>query len=343
MTNFAPERSLLFCRIDIYGPKVRQVVSLTRMAHNVPMSLEGGDLQERIREVQSFVERERRPVPDVLIDEVRKAKIALLGEHHIENELLHQDLRKALPALKREGVTQVFLEGYRDKQAEIDALDYSGAEDDVLAAVRKFSELWPIGWNDANLRTLIRAKQLGFEVIMIDDPASVAKPLTTSAQREYFQEPRVEEDVSVDVRERLPTRYHKFLAFDLSGGGASQREEKASQREWRIYESVRSRLSADESSKALIVIGSFHVSKSQSPIGGVERLGAKLVRQCGEERVRSFRYVSQRESIDDSYGTGAPKPSEVSTNPQTVVCLPDRGPVKGDRRVCEADFVIFQY
>jgi hypothetical protein len=100
----------------------------------------------------------------------------------------------------------------------------------------------------------------------------------------------------------------------------------------------------NDRSKILIYIGSAHVHKSSVQKDNdaipIKRIGALLTEYCGADQVRSIRSVLADHSFEDLLLSKKPSLKTLMPNHQGFMILPDQGPIKGDPRISNADYII---
>lgn len=95
--------------------------------------------------------------------------------------------------------------------------------------------------------------------------------------------------------------------------------------------------------KALIYIGSAHVhesSVSKTNNGKIHRLGALLNKEHGGDQVGSVRSVLPSSSFDGLIFSDNPSLDDVMPKHTGFMILPDDGPLMGDPRVTNSDYII---
>jgi hypothetical protein len=98
-----------------------------------------------------------------------------------------------------------------------------------------------------------------------------------------------------------------------------------------------------EKDKALVYIGSEHVHESSLLKGNDERvyrLGSRLSQKYGDDQVASIRNVLSDEGFDGLVSSKKPSLHDVMPNHKGFMILPDDGPLKGDPRATNADYII---
>lgn len=281
-----------------------------------------------IAECKEQIEKYGKALPDVLSALYTEGKrFVLVGENHTQIDAMHKAVQAALPQLREQGVTHLFLEIERDMQAVIDNLDASKPDEEQISYL-KSSGIRGIFTSEENLRTMVLAKKLGFKIVFIDDPKSIKQTY-------------VEERIPYDKREYMDSRQRDQL----------ERQAKFEQdaRDGRMFETVQS--SIDGQSKGLMIIGSVHVRKTKGEPTvdkqvWVRRVGSRMSEQYGDQ-VSSIRYLHSGSNMDDIYGSNKPAPKDLYPELQTVLAKPtgvtvmrDDGLFAGDKRVTDSDFVL---
>lgn len=255
-------------------------------------------------EVINWINQNKKTPSEIFVELVKEKKILLVGESHLnEYEPIRDAVAASLLELQEQGLTHVALEMDSRKQVEVDSLNYSSP--DIRQQLEKIA---PIGWGDGNIDILIMAKQLGLQVLLINYTDDRPDSKTNNA---YYQNHR-----------------DKHMTDIITSN-------------------------MDQNSKCLVFIGSRHVHKSVvekerviSEKGkhlGVKRLGARLSEHFGKQNISSIRALNRTANFDGllSFMSNSLKVEDVSKSGiGEVVVLPDSGPIKGDPRVTDTDFVI---
>jgi len=255
-------------------------------------------------EVINWIKQNKKTPSEIFEKLIKSKRVILVGESHLnEHEPIRDAVAASLLELQENGLTHVALEMDSRKQAHIDSLNYS------LPNIRKdLEKIAPAGWGDGNIDILIMAKQLGLKVLLInydDDRPDLKK------NDAHYQNRRDEHMTDIITS------------------------------------------SMDQNSKCLVFIGSRHVHKSivekerviseKGKHLGVKRLGARLSEYFGNQNIASIRALNRTSNFDGLLGfmSNTPTVEDVSRRGiGEVVVLPDGGPIKGDSRVTDSDFVI---
>ena len=269
---------------------------------------EGGnklELTDQEKACQEFIESNKMSVSEVLVKLIKDKQFILVGESYLaECEPIRHEIAMVLSTLQGEGLTHIALEGYTEKQAVVDSLDYTYPQVKQILKEKKIDG----GWGEGNYEILITAKLLGLKVVLIDFMHDVVIDVGDGAVR-------------VGDTGYLPTN---------------------NQRNTRMMEILESQI--DERSKVLVFIGNDHVHKKEvRRMFEIEKpLGAHLVEKYDNENVSSVRHVGEDIYFDylPDFFSKTTTPKRISAGKKEVVVLPDIRPIKPDERFVAADYVI---